>query len=357
MKIERVRCLTAPGVFYVAVDTDQGITGYGECSHMHNEAVEVLVGTTIEPTIKGMRIHDLEAIEEAVMKRHYKYSGQLLAMAFSGVEVGIWDARGKALGLPIHDLMGGRYRDSVRLYGSSLSRHLSNDEEARKLRAAIEDYGFGAVKFKVGPRMGSGKSVDVIEDARKVRAMREVVGPDIRLMVDANGSYNIAQAIEFCRRISEYQVYHLEEPLPYSDVESYKRLADAIDIPIHVGEQDWNLYAFRDFVAGRACHYYAVDPIKCGGMSNARRAAVLCRAFGVTFAPHNTSRGLGLAAVLQLAASLPEYEYYVEYNLDANPVKEDCLKETVRVAEGRCAVPAGAGLGLDVDEARFLTLT
>lgn len=347
MKITGLVSYWARGTVYVKVETDMGISGYGECSRVGEEVVPDILHKVIKPIVLGKDPFNTEQIEHAVIAKKYKISGQLLAMAFSGVEMACWDIKGKSLGVPVYQLLGGLFRKELEFYGSSMSRDLSPAEEAAKVAGGIAEYGVRAVKMKVGPRFGTGGLVDLEHDVERVRVMRETIGTGVKLMLDANSSYTYAQAVQFFERVRGYDIFHYEEPCPYYDVEAYVKLAQ-LPVAIHVGEQDWNLYTFRDFIARGGCHLYAADVVKCGGIANSRRAAGLCRAFGITYAPHNTSRGVGLAATMQLAAALPECGYYLEWKIGDDP-SEQYLAEPFRIHGGKVEVPSKPGLGVELD--------
>lgn len=353
MRITEVTCYRSPSKFYVRVATDEGAFGFGESSPMRPDVLLEIFRVVIRPAVLGMDPFMAEAIEERVLRRNYKISGQLLAAAFSGLEIALWDLRGRHLGQPVHNLLGGRYRDRVPLYGSSMSRDLSPEQEAAKLGQAIARYGLGAVKIKVGPRYGTGLPVDLTADEEKVRTVREAIGPRCGLMIDGNGSYTYIQAVQLFRRVERYDILHFEEPCPYCDIEAYVKLARTLPVPIHVGEQDWNLFTFRDFISRGACHRYAADPVKCGGLWSAKRAATLCRAFGVQYVPHNTTRSIGFAAALQLAASTPECDGHYEYSIEANAAETPAVGAAFDIRDGFVHVPTGAGLGITVDEERL----
>ncbi|TDG00611.1 mandelate racemase/muconate lactonizing enzyme family protein [Paenibacillus piri] len=353
MKVTNIISYTGSGLFYVKVETDEGVTGYGECSPMQVDTILQIVNGVIKPQLIGMDPFDIEKIEEKIMRKHYKISGQLLAMAYSGVEIALWDAKAKYVNQPLYNLLGGKYRAVIPLYGSSMSRDLTHEQEADKLREGLEKYSFKAVKIKVGPRYGTGLPVDLSDDARKVRKVREAIGPDCRLMIDGNSSYTYIQAVQLYDKIKEYDIHHYEEPCPYYDVDAYVKLCGTLPVPIHVGEQDWNLFTFRDFIAKGACHLYAADPIKCGGLLSAKRAATLCRAFNIHYVPHNTTRGVGFAAALHLAGSTPECTSYYEYSIEKNNLREQLLKEQFVVEDGYIHVPDGPGLGIELDEEKM----
>ncbi|WP_274652675.1 mandelate racemase/muconate lactonizing enzyme family protein [Paenibacillus humicola] len=353
MKVTDITCYIASGLLYVKVDTDEGVSGFGESSPMRSEILADIILQVVKPQVIGRDPFDIERIEEDVMRRHYKISGQMLAAAYSGVEIALWDAKAKYLKQPLYNLLGGKYRETIPLYGSSMSRDLTHEQEVEKLKEGIERFQFGAVKIKVGPRYGTGLPVDLHDDAEKVRRVREAIGPGIRLMIDGNSSYSYIQAVQLYEKVKDCDIHHFEEPCPYFDIEAYVKLANTLPVPIHVGEQDWNLFTFRDFIARGACHLYAADPIKCGGLLSAKRAATLCRAFGIHYVPHNTTRGVGFAAALHLAASTPECNSYYEYSIEKNNLRGQMLTSSFDVGEGRIRVPDGPGLGIELDEEKM----
>jgi L-alanine-DL-glutamate epimerase-like enolase superfamily enzyme len=236
-----------------------------------------------------------------------------------------------------------------------MSRHLPPDKEASKVAEAVLRDHFGAVKIKVGPRLGQPGPVDLAQDEAKIRAVQQAVGRTVPLMIDGNGSYSVSEAKMLARRIDDVGIRFFEEPCPYDDIETYVQLAsDPTFPPIQVGEQNWNLYTFRDFVSRRACHYYAADPVKCGGLGSAKRAAVLCRAFGVGYTPHNTTKSIGLAAAMHLALSTPEcdgwYEYSIESGSDMDLINAKIGHWDGHLQDGKIWIEGKPGLGVDVDE-------
>ncbi|NHN33631.1 mandelate racemase/muconate lactonizing enzyme family protein [Paenibacillus agricola] len=356
MKVTDIVCYFAEGLFYVKVETDEGVSGFGECSPMQVDVILPIIQKVIKPQIIGKSPFDMEKLEESIMQKNYKISGQLLAMAYSGIEIAMWDAKARFLKQPLYNLIGGKYRDAIPLYGSSMSRDLSPKEEAAKLVEGIEQFNFKAVKIKTGPRYGSGLPVDLRADALKIRTVREAIGKDCRLMVDGNSSYTYIQAVQLFEMVKDCDLHHYEEPCPYYDIEAYIKLCQTLPVPIHVGEQDWNLFTFRDFISKGACHLYAADPIKCGGIASAKRAAVLCRAFGIHYVPHNTTRSIGFAAALHLAASTPECTSYYEYSIEKNSLREQFAPKEFVVRDGFISIPDGHGLGIEPDEEKMRRL-
>lgn len=342
------------GAYFVKIDTDEGVSGLGECSPMNVRGNCEIIEDYIKPQLIGQDPLNIVKIEEAVTKKNYKFAGQLSAMAFSGVEIALWDLKGKYLNLPVYSLLGGKCREVIEYYGSSMSRDLSPEEEALKVKKAVDEFGFKAVKIKVGARMGNSTGViDYEGDIEKVKALRQVLGDKIKIMIDGNSSFTYFQAEQLFSKIKEYDIYVFEEPCPYFDIDSYVKLAQRISVPINIGEQDWNIFTIKEFIAREACHISAVDVTKCGGFSNARRVAALCKAFGILYAPHNTTRGIGLFATAHLVASTPECAFYQEYSIQGLGDREKYLLNRPVPKNGTTMVPEAPGLGVEMDLERM----
>ena len=343
------------GTAIVRVDTDQGVAGYGECSGMYPAVAVDIIKRIIEPAVIGMSIFDINSITEKAFKSRYKIYGQLLAMSFSGVELALWDAQGKALGQPVYNLLGGLYRNKVEYYASSMSRDLSPAEEAEKVVSPVREFGFKALKIKVGSRMGhlGGKIVDNKNDAEKVRLVREAVGPDIVLMLDGNSSFTWFQALQFYDLIQKYNIAIFEEPCPFTDIESHAKLSEYLGIPINLGEQEWDIYQIKRMIETGACQILAIDASKCGGLTTMRKASALCEAYGLLQAPHNTSHRINLYATMHFAAATPVCACYQEYSIE-NPSNTDGLiLDALHPRDGGISVPDAPGFGFTLDEERM----
>ncbi len=352
MKITKITSYIHPQYLthIVQVETDEGITGYGECSPMSVYVTAQIIHDNIAPKLIGLNPFDIETAEKYAMTNNYKIRGQLLAMSWSGVELALRDIQGKALGMPVYMLLGGRFRDEVEFYASSMDRTSSPEKVGEDVARMVEEMGVSCCKIKVGGRIGSTKDIpDLENDAAKVRAVREAIGPHCRLILDCNSSYTVGQALLLWEKVAPYDIYHFEEPCPYWDLRAYQTLAEKLPVPMNIGEQDWDLTVFREFLENRACHIVAADPVKSGGLTNAKRVAALCRAYNVIYAPHNTSRAIGFAANMQLAACTPEYSYYQEFNIEPRPLQEQFLTQQYRLTNGKFRVPDLPGLGAPLD--------
>jgi L-alanine-DL-glutamate epimerase-like enolase superfamily enzyme len=328
---------------------EDGLVGYGEASPMHPQVTRAIVEHQLKPLLVGKRALDLEACWETMYVSTYKTRGQGTSIAISGVDQALHDLAGKALGVPVYQLLGGRYRDRVRVYASYMSRDLSDEAYAARAAEAMAG-GFSGVKIKIGDRFGF-DSKDVEQDESLVAAVREAIGPKAELLVDANSGYSVHTAITVGRMLERYRVFHYEEPIPYTDLDGLAQVAAALDIPVAVGEQQHTRYDFKDILVRGAADIVQPDVTKCGGLSEGKKIAALADAFGKYVTTHTTTVSVGLAAHLHFWASTPNCRYAQEFNVVASRQRASILTSPLLPRDGYLAVPDGPGLGVEIDEA------
>ena len=336
----------------VEVETDQGLVGWGECygpARMNAGVVqaigEMLVG---EDALRSEWVwHEVYA--------RYRDHGQkgLLLQALSGIDIALWDLKGKFFGQPAYRLMGGPLRGEVAAYATGLYRRENGDaaqylaDEAACYRAA----GFSAVKLKVG--------FGLEEDVRATRAVRAAIGPDAGLMVDANHAYDVVEAIRLGRRIEEYDIGWFEEPVPPEDIAGHRRVREALSIPVASGECEFTRYGFRAALEAGAFDIVQPDTCAAGGLSECKKVADMAAAYGVRYAPHVWGSGVALAAALQLLAvvqpwtplSLAPLQPMLEFDQTEHPIRQAILTEPIEHRAGIVAIPTGPGLGIEIDRA------
>ena len=351
MKISAVRVFAVQGLVIVRVETDAGVTGYGECSAMNRGVIKSVVTDSLAPLLVGENPLDIERLWEKMYVSTYKLRGQAQSIGISGVDIALWDILGKTLDTPVYQLLGGLYRDRIRMYASSVSRDLDVPHAAERAREYI-DSGFTAVKVKVGTRWGFDDLPDTA--VATAEAIREAIGPDVELMVDANSAYSAHAAIRVGRRLEALDVFHFEEPTPFHDIDAMAQIADALDMPVAGGEQDHTRYRFREILERGAADIVQPDVIKAGGLSECKKIAAMADAFGRPVTPHNTNRTIGMAATLHFLASTPSARYSQECtilpDLRPNPIRDAVMREPFRVVDGYLRAPEGPGLGVEVDD-------
>jgi L-alanine-DL-glutamate epimerase-like enolase superfamily enzyme len=310
---------------------------------MDGRVVAAHVRYSLMPIVVGRDPFDVEAIVEGMFVSTYKIAGQAQAMAISGIEIALWDLMGKALGVPIYR------RKRIRMYASSMRRDISPQEEACRMAKLVEEKGFTAVKVRVGQTYGFDADAAPGRSVAVVREVRRLLGDDIEIMVDGNSCFTAPRAIQLGRRLEEYGIFHFEEPCPYTDLDATARVAEALDVAVAGGEQDWDLHRFREMMQEQAVDIVQPDLIKAGGFSVCKKVAALAEAFGCVCTPHQT-QPLGTIANLHFAAATPCCRYAQEYNIEPHPIGYALFKDPVHVIDGHMAVPEGPGLGVELDE-------
>jgi len=261
---------------------------------------------------------------------------------------------GKALDVPIYKLLGGAYRKEIPMYASSMRRDISPEDEASRLAKLFE-----GERLPGRPRTGGfDRDAAPGRSAAVVREVRAALGDDVDIMVDGNSCFTAPRAIELGRRLQEYNIFHFEEPCPYTDLDSTAKVARALDVPVAGGEQDWDLKRFKEMLQKQAVDIVQPDLIKAGGFTVCRKVAALAEAFGCVCTPHQT-QPLGTIATLHFVAATPVCRYYQELNIEPHPIGDGLFKDPVPVSDGHMTVPVhtdarmgeGPGLGVGIDEA------
>jgi len=336
----------------IRIHTDEGITGIGEVDSSP-EAVHALVSATSSHAIAhsfhsllvGEDPTDIERLWQK-MYRGMNYIGRrgIALHAQSGIDIALWDIKGKAAGKPISELLGGAIHDRVRAYASMLMPD-TTEETAERVSALRAD-GFTAIKLGWGPL---GK--DPKHDVRLATAAKEAAG-DGDILIDAGHGYgaDAKTAIGVARELEQLGVYWLEEPFEPDEYEAYAELADTVDIRVTAGEQDTTVWGFRELIERGHVDLVQPDVTRCGGITELIRIGALAREHGVETVPHAWKSGIIKAASLHANAVLPDATFQ-EYCVADTPINQTLVKERMPLdADGFVAVPTGPGLGIELDE-------
>jgi len=334
----------------VEIETDAGLIGWGECygpARMTGAVVD-----SVTPWLIGEDPLRTDVLWRMVYSRLRDHGQKgVVIQGLSGIDIALWDVKGKHFGVPVHQLLGGAQRTEVQAYATGLYRRKAGDP-LRYLAEEAASYvaeGFGAVKLKIG--------FGVEEDAAVTRTVREAIGPDVALMVDANHAYDAVAAISLGRRIEQYEIGWFEEPVPPEDVAGYRSVKAALSIPIAGGECEFTRFGFRDLLVSHALDIVQPDTCAAGGLSECKRIADMAEAFGIRYNPHVWGTGIAIAASLQLLAVLPPHtplslkpaEPMLEFDRTEHPIRQAILTSPIEHRGGVVQVPDGPGLGIEVD--------
>jgi D-arabinonate dehydratase/D-galactarolactone cycloisomerase len=338
----------------VRIETDMGISGVGECMVRLTPTATRDIIRDLAPVLIGKDPLDREALWELLfgVMLNRGHNRGFFVEAVSGIDIALWDIAAKFFEVPLYTLLGGRHHARLPAYASSL-RFRAFDVVAAQAKE-WKARGFKAMKIKIGRDPARPEP-----DLELVRVVRDAVGDDVTLMVDANCAYgeDVATALRVARSLQDMGIYWFEEPISPENVDGYKHLADALDMRIAGGEADFLSYGAATFLKQRALDVIQPNLARAGGVTECRRIAALAHAFHVPYAPHTGScSAVLLAATMQFAVALPNFLIYEYMQSDwsknqPNPLRHELLKEPVEVyADGHMLVSDRSGIGVELNE-------
>lgn len=332
----------------VEVVSEDGVVGLGEAWGPPGALAGYL--DVVKPFFLGRTLFEREHVVSEILGRLYHFGVQnALVACLSGINIAIYDALGKTLGVPVAELLGGRAREEILCYASDGYITDDPDNQLEHQLERFAEHGYPGCKFKIGLNPKS--------DEERCRLVRERLGPDALLMVDANGNYTVDLALESMCRIGPIGIHFYEEPLPPQDFEGYRRLSERATIPVAAGEALYTAFDFARLMSDRAIDLVQPDLTLAGGFDEARKIATLCQIHNVRYSPHVWGGAIGLAAAVHFMAALIDYPHtdhvpyprLLEYDVGDNPLRDDLLAEPLAPVRGSIPVPAGPGLGIELN--------
>lgn len=323
----------------VQIETDEGLTGLGE--GVGTAAyVKAIIDAHMGEMARGLDPCDIENLRERLLDSevYFERMGSAICAA-SAIEMACWDIKGKALGVPVYQLFGGKCRDELELYASNVY-WVEDDREMAKCAEDILSQGITTIKAHLGWQGPD-------EDAKKVALLRDVIGKDARLMIDLNAGYSYADALRAADIWSKYDLFWLEEPLNPNHARRQAELKRHTSIPIACGENEFQIFGFKDLFEKEAVDIAMPDIGRAGGIQETYNICSLAEGFGVQVSPHNYSSGVLLAATMHLMAALPN-TFLLEYDASTNAVYYDFFSEKPAIKDGKIQIPNKPGLGVEL---------
>ncbi|WP_109694343.1 mandelate racemase/muconate lactonizing enzyme family protein [Chitinophaga deserti] len=342
----------------VVITTDSGLQGFGEAKAAVGSSgvcasIVNCIENELKPMLVGKSVSNITRLWEEMYngtRDHYALSrgrkfpvlGRrgLTISAMSGIDTALWDLKGKMLNVPVLDLLGGACREQMPAYASGGWADVNNI--GAQLKGYV-DKGFRGVKMRVGVMDDSvQKSID------RVKAARAALEPDVKLMVDAHGTFSVPEAKQFCRGVEDCNIYWFEEPISPDNKQGTAEVRASTFIPIAAGESEFTSFDIHDLLQLRAVDVIQPDAAIIGGISEAMRAGHLACAHQVEMAPHCWGSAFSFMAGLTVAFASPSATI-IEFSLGGNPMMYDLVKEKITVTNGMIAAPIAPGLGMTPD--------
>ena len=348
-RIRDVEPLILNGQFpFVLVHTEDGITGIGECDTFSAKMVKPVVELVLRPLLIGRNALDTNQLwdDMADAARRVSLAG---GGAISAVDIALWDIAGKALGVPIHRLLGGKRRDRVHFYASSMRHDLSVEAEVQRVIEMV-DRGFDAYKLHGAVRGFTDHPGD--HSVETIGAIRKEVGDELEILLDVNGSYSRHHAIEVGRELEQLRVHHFEEPVNALDYDGMAAVAGVLDVAVAAGERCYNRWQLHDLARYGQIDILQPTITRVGGFTEMRRIDALASVLRLPMTVNNVQPTVATVAHLHFLASSSNVPFAQEYNIERISIRDDTpiLREPLQLERGGfIRVPDGPGLGIDVD--------
>ena len=349
IKLFPVDCFRTNWVF-VKVYTDEGIDGVGEATLEYKEKALAGAVEHIREYLLGKNPFEIEKHWHAIYRDAYWRGGPVLMSALSAVEMALWDILGKALGVPVYQLLGGKVHDKVRIYVNGWFAGAKEPEEfGEKARIAVKR-GITAMKWDpFGKSYLDISSADLDRAIRCVAAVREAVGDGVDLLIEGHGRFNIPTAIKIAQELEPFKPMLFEEPVPPDNLDALREVKDRTNLAISAGERLYTRWDYKPLFDKMAADYIQPDVSHAGGIMELKKIAAEAECRYIPFAPHNPSGPVANAATLQLAASCPNF-CILEIMYSDVEWRKDVTDEKLEYADGYMTIPDKPGLGIEINE-------
>ena len=334
----------------VKVLTDEGLYGWGEATLEGKEQTVMQAVAELARYLEGQDPFRIEQHWQQMYRGAFWVGGPVLNSAISGVEQALWDIKGKALGVPVYELLGGKCRDRVRAYANGWSRGARTPDDFARL--AVETVGMGYTALKWDPFGDAGLFIhkEAADPAVEcVRAVREAVGSAMDLLIEVHGRLSPANAIRIAHLLEEFFPFFYEEPVPPENIDALALVARSVRIPVATGERLFTKWGFKEVIEQQAAAVLQPDICHAGGILELKKIAAMAETYYLGVAPHNPNGPLSTAASVQLDACTPNF-LIQEFLISDEPLRSQLQREPYQVVDGYFEVPDRPGLGVEINE-------
>ena len=351
MKITNIKSFPVWGgnrnFFFVKVETDAGIYGIGEGGITWRELAAAACVDHLKPLLIGEDPSRIEHLWQLMFRGGFFPAGRIACSAISAIDIALWDIRGKVLGVPVYDLLGGLVRKKVVCYP-----HIGGESPEQLANNAIKmaDQGWRFVRW------GTPTEGDILEPSKAARqtlkqcdAVRTALGDDIEILIDVHTRLDPQHVIPLCRSLEQFHPYFIEDPLRSENVKTYHQMARHVSVPLAVGEQFATKWEFRELIEEELMQYARIDVCIVGGLTEARKVANWCETHYIDIAPHNPLGPVSTAACLHLDLATSNFGVQ-ELPLQPGTILPEVFPVQVSFEDGHLLPPTSPGLGIDFNE-------
>ena len=337
----------------VRIQTDEGIEGIGESSMLSSDPIVVsLIQEWSENYLVGKDPLAGQVHWTRLHQDNLGRGGRLYSTVLSGIDIALWDLRGKILGVPVYQLLGGPFRDKLRVYANGWYTNPASPELIAEEAKKVVEMGYTAMKFdpfgKIAYTTISPEEAQLSVD--RVAAVREAVGPNVDILIEVHARFNVYTAVGLAKRMEQYRPFWYEEPVSQENTNEMRQVRDRINIPVATGERLYLKFPFFDLVKNEAVDILQPDICNAGGITELHKIGSMAEAQHVMMAPHNTNSAVGTVASFHLDTAMPNFliqEYHAEFY---EPHYFQVVQGLPRQKDGYVNLPEGPGLGISLDD-------
>ncbi len=352
MKITQIKTflvgMTGHNVILVKVETDEGLFGIGEASLAGRDRGVLGILEHLRELLVGRDPARIEDTWQELYRNTFWRGGPTLLSAISGIDIALWDLKGKRLGVSLYDLLGGKTRERVRVY-----THVDGPDDDARCERALVAVERGYTALRIVPSLFDARPWDsrkaVRATIRTVARLRQAVGEDVDLLLDVHHRFSPMENVHLAKEIEEYDLFFLEDPVPPDNLQTYELLRSKIDLPLATGEAMVTKWSFKPLIEGELIDYLRIDPVHVGGVTETKKIAIMGEVHNVDLALHNPTSPVCAAVCVHVDASAPNFG--IQEAIVQPPSMRDIFPVQPEIENGFFRIPEGPGLGLEFDEA------
>lgn len=348
--IESIDLLKSGNSFIVRARSKDGVTGYADAHSAVMAAAYPILIRKVAPLFTGKDARGLETLlhEAYLANSNYKWQGLPFWVSMAVTEIAILDLLGKRANKPLGELLGNVIRREIPVYRASSHRGNAPEAEIEYLQKVVAETGAKAIKFRLGARMRYDAD-STRRDLALIPLTRKAFGDGMAIYADANGSYDVPMSIRIGRLMEEHKHSFLEEPVPFDYYDETKEIADALTIPIALGEEESSLRGFRRIIEHKVAQVIQPDLLYFGGLTRSVKVARMAAAAGLDCTPHMSGGGLGFLYIAHFASCVPNVGPHQEYKGEDDALPVESSTSSLKSVNGMLKVPTGPGLGVTID--------
>ena len=351
MKIKSIESFCNEHVGFVRLTAEDGSQGWGQVSTYHSDITVQVLHRQVAPWVLGKDTTDIDDLLDLVTEREHKFPGSYICRAMGGFDTALWDLRAKLQDKPVAELLGGT-AGKIRAYASSMKRDITPTDEAKRLKRLRDEKGFSAFKVRAGSEVG--RNVDEWPGRTEeiIPTIRNQLGDDVDLLIDANSCYTPARAIEVGHLLQDHGYCHYEEPCPYWELEQTREVTDALDIDVTGGEQDCMIPVWKQMIDTQAVNIVQPDVMYLGGISRTLRVVRMARDAGLPVTPHCANLSMVTLFTMHLLRAIPNAGKYLEFSIEGGdyyPWQDGLFVECpFTIEDGHATVTDAPGWGVEI---------